>query len=97
MKPLSTGSEMNEARNPMRSRPAARPRSPVTTASAAVICTNSSDPPCAKSPTMPTDSAAVADIEATTRWRDEPSSVYRTRAGTAAYSPTTGGTPAIVA
>jgi hypothetical protein len=39
--------------------------------------------------------AAVADIGDTTRWRELPSSAYSARAGTAAYRPTTGGTPAM--
>ena len=46
---------------------------------------------------MLADSAAVADIVATTMCRDDPSSAYSSSAGTAAYSPTTGGTPAMVA
>ena len=43
------------------------------------------------------DNAAVADIVATTTTRDVPKTAYSTSAGIAAYRPTTGGTPAIVA
>ena len=51
----------------------------------------------AVSATAPADRAADADIGETTRCRELPSTAYSTSAGTAAYSPTTGGTPAIVA
>jgi hypothetical protein len=84
MKPFITGSEMKEARNPNRARPATRARTPVTTARAAVRLTKSDVPLGARSPTMLNDSAADADIEATTRCRDEPNTAYRSNAGTAA-------------
>jgi hypothetical protein len=74
MKPLRTGSEMNEARKPIRASPAPMPTRPVTTASAAVSATYRSLPPSARSPTMPADSAAVADMDATTRCREDPTS-----------------------
>ena len=45
MNPLSTGSEMNEARNPSRSSPAAMATSPVASARAAVSTTASLSPP----------------------------------------------------
>ena len=45
MNPLSTGSEMNEARNPSRSSPAAMATSPVASARAVVSTTASLSPP----------------------------------------------------
>jgi len=72
MKPLSTGSEMNEARNPSRARPAARQRRPVTSATAVVRVTNSASSPLAKTPTTLADRAAVADMGPTIRWRELP-------------------------
>ena len=61
MNPLSTGSEMNDARKPSRSRPAAIATRPVASASAVVNPTTSPgfDDTVA---TTPIDSAAVADI-----------------------------------
>jgi hypothetical protein len=97
MKPLSTGSEMNEAMKPSRSRPARTQSPPTTIASAAVVVAKSAPPPCAMSPTTLAERAAVPDMVATTRCREEPSSGYNSSAGTAAYRPTTGDTPAIVA
>jgi hypothetical protein len=47
--------------------------------------------------TTPIDRAAVADMGETTRWREDPITAYRMSADTAAYRPTTGGTPAMVA
>ena len=44
-----------------------------------------------------TAGAAVADIGETTRCRELPSTAYSSSACTAAYNPTTGSTPAIVA
>ncbi len=73
------------------------PRIPVTIASPAVIAMKSSPPAVAYIPTMLADNAAVADIVATTTTRDVPKTAYSTSAGIAAYRPTTGGTPAIVA
>jgi hypothetical protein len=87
MKPLRTGSEMKLARNPSRSTPAISATAPVTIASAAVR------PKCGA--TAAADRAAVADIGPTIRCRELPSSAYSSRAGGAAYKPTTGDTPAI--
>jgi hypothetical protein len=84
MKPFSTGSEMKLARKPIFARPAASASSPVTIASAVVSATNSGAPGVASSATMLADSAAVADIVATTRIRDEPKTAYRMSAGIAA-------------
>lgn len=95
MNPLCTGSEMNAARKPSRISPAASATSPVATASPAVRTTTSLSGPTVA--TTPAERAAVADMGRTTRCRDEPTTAYSTRAGTAAYSPTTGGTPAMVA
>ena len=97
MKPLSTGSEMKLARNPRRSSPAARARIPVVTARAAVWATNPAVPWVATSATAAADRAAVADIGPTTRCRELPKAAYRSSAPGAAYSPTTGDTPAIEA
>lgn len=71
MKPLRTGSEMNAARKPRRSRPATIATIPVARASATVSVTGSPSLP-ATLATMPAESAAVADIGATTSWRDVP-------------------------
>jgi hypothetical protein len=51
----------------------------------------------ANPPTTPAERAAVADIGPTTRCRELPSKGYKSSAGIAAYSPTTGDTPAIEA
>ena len=71
MNPLSTGSEMNDARKPSRSSPAPIATRPVASASAVVSPTTSSgfDDTVA---TTPIDSAAVADIGETTSWREVP-------------------------
>ena len=74
MKPLSTGSEMKLARKPRRKSPAASAAIPVTIASAAVNVTYSGLPWVATSATAAADSAAVADIGPTIRWRELPSS-----------------------
>ena len=74
MNPFSTGSEMKLARNPSRSRPAPSATRPVTTASVAVIVTNAGWPCVATLATAAADSAAVADIGPTIRWRELPSS-----------------------
>jgi hypothetical protein len=74
MKPLSTGSEMKPARKPRRSSPAASAAIPVVSASAAVSVTYSGLPWVARSATAAADSAAVADIGPTTRWRELPNS-----------------------
>jgi hypothetical protein len=71
MKPFSTGSEMKFARKPSRRRPATSAARPVAIASAAVNATKSS-PGEITSPTAPAESAAVADIGPTTRWRELP-------------------------
>jgi hypothetical protein len=97
MSPFRTGAEMNPARKPSRSSPAAMPMTPVTIARAAVSATNRASPGGANVAIVAADSTAVADIGPTTRWRELPSTAYSTSAGTAAYKPTTGGTPAIVA
>ena len=73
MKPLITGSEMKLARKPSRSRPAISAASPVAIASAAVIATNRRRPPATSDATVAAESAAVADIGPTTRWRELPS------------------------
>src|SRR3982751_6155630 len=95
--PFNTGSEINAARNPSRASPAATPMAPVTSAGAVVSAAYRSLPAATKVPTMPAGSAALADIGPTTRWRELPTAAYSTSAGTAAYRPTTGGTPAMVA
>ena len=58
---------------------------------------NSSEPPAARSPTAAAESAAVAAIGPTTSCRELPKAAYRRSAPGAAYRPTTGETPAIVA
>ena len=73
MNPFKTGSEMKPARNPSRSRPAPSARIPVVTASAAVVAAKPDWPCATSSPTVAADSAAVADIGPTTRWRELPS------------------------
>ena len=72
MKPLSTGPEMNDARNPSRASPAARAISPATSASPAESWVKSAPVRAAMSPTAAADSAAVAAIGPTTRCLDEP-------------------------
>ena len=72
MKPLSTGSEMKLARNPSRSNPAPAANRPVMIASTPVKASTSSGPPVVRSATAAADSAAVADIGPTTRWRELP-------------------------
>jgi hypothetical protein len=72
MNPFNTGSEMNDAMNPSRSRPASRPRIPVTMASAAVKATYRVESPPANGATLAADRAAVADIGPTTRCRELP-------------------------
>ena len=72
MKPFNTGSEMNEAMKPSRSRPASRPAIPVTTARAAVSATYNAESPPANGATVAADRAAVADIGPTTRCRELP-------------------------
>jgi hypothetical protein len=57
----------------------------------------SSEAPAARSPTAAADRAAVAAIGPVTRWRELPKAAYRRSAPGAAYRPTTGETPAIVA
>ena len=84
MNPLSTGSEMKPARKPSRHRPATSAAIPVTIARAAVRVTNAGWPCVAKSATAAADSAAVADIGPTIRWRELPKIAYRTSAGGAA-------------
>ena len=73
MKPLSTGSEMKEARKPSRSRPASTAAAPTHSASAIVSCVNASVFALASSPTVAADSAAVAAIGPVTRCRELPS------------------------
>ena len=65
---------MKLARNPSRSSPAPRATSPVATASVAVRVMNSDWPWVATLATAAADSAAVADIGPTIRWRELPSS-----------------------
>ena len=72
MKPLSTGSEMKLARNPRRSSPAPSASTPVIRASTPVNASTSSGPPVVRSATAAADSAAVADIGPTMRWRELP-------------------------
>ena len=72
MKPLITGSEMKLARNPSRRMPARSAAMPVAIASAAVIATNSSPLGATRSATVAAESAAVADIGPTMRWRELP-------------------------
>ena len=50
-----------------------------------------------RSPTAAAESAAVAAIGPMTRWRELPNAAYRRSAAGAAYRPTTGETPAMVA
>jgi hypothetical protein len=97
MKPLSTGSEMKLARKPSRSSPAPRASSPVVRARATVWAAKPVLPWVATSATAAADRAAVADIGPTTRCRELPKAAYRSSAPGAAYSPTTGDTPAIEA
>nr|WP_246313339.1 hypothetical protein [Janibacter alkaliphilus] len=76
---MSTGVETKAARKPSRSSPATIPTAPVSRASSTVTRSTSAGsvpppgmpPRCA--PTMLAESAAVADIGATTRWRELPS------------------------
>ena len=84
MKPFSTGSEMKLATKPRRSRPAATPTMPVVMASAAVIVTKASSLGLTTSATAAAESAAVADIGPTMRWRDEPKTAYSSSAPGAA-------------
>ena len=72
MNPLSTGSEMKLARNPSRTSPAASASNPVIRASTPVNASTSSGPPVVRSATAAADSAAVADIGPTMRWRELP-------------------------
>ncbi|KZM37269.1 hypothetical protein OJAG_00160 [Oerskovia enterophila] len=72
MKPLSTGSEMNEARKPRRAMPATRHSTPVTSATAVVSATNVASSPGRNAATTLADSAAVADMGPTIRWRELP-------------------------
>jgi hypothetical protein len=95
MKPLSTGSEMKLARKPRRSRPAPTASSPVVMARAVVWARKPELPWVATSATAAADSAAVADIGPTTRCRELPKAAYSSSAPGAAYSPTTGDTPAM--
>src|ERR1044072_4531308 len=97
MNPLSTGPEMNDAMNPSRSNPASSPNRPVMIASAVVSARYTAGSAPASGATAAADSAAVADIGPTTRCRELPAAAYSTSDGIAAYRPTTGGTPAIVA
>ena len=62
-----------------------------------VIARKASEPPAARSPTAAADSAAVAAIGPVTRCFELPNAAYRSSAPGAAYRPTTGETPAIVA
>ena len=73
MNPFSTGSEMKVDRKPRRKSPVMSATTPVTTASAAVSVTYRAASPPAKRPTVPAESAAVADIGATMRCRELPS------------------------
>lgn len=72
MNPLSTGSEMKEATKPSRIKPASRPTRPVAiarTADSAMYLPPSAP---ASGVTIAADSAAVADIGPTTRYRELP-------------------------
>ena len=76
MKPLSTGSEMKPARKPRRRQPGDERddpgrRAPAPTVSATNVGRRAG---VAKSATAAADSAAVADIGPTTRWRELPNS-----------------------
>ena len=84
MNPFSTGSEMKLATKPSRSRPATTPMTPVVMASAAVIVTKASSLGLTTSATAAAESAAVADIGPTMRWRDEPKTAYSSSAPGAA-------------
>jgi hypothetical protein len=67
----------------------------VVIASPAVSAANRPSPTGTSEATVAADSAAVAAIGPTTSWRELPSAAYRISAPGAAYSPTTGETPAI--
>ena len=97
MKPLSTGSEMKLAMKPSRSRPAITAMTPAVIASAVVNVTNSLEPAVANWATAAAESAAVADMGPVTRCRELPKTAYRISAPGAAYRPTTGGAPAMLA
>jgi hypothetical protein len=97
MKPLRTGSEMKLARKPRRRSPATRARNPVVMARAVVWARNPALLGVATSATAAADRAAVADIGPVTRCRELPKAAYSSSAPGAAYSPTTGDTPAIEA
>lgn len=97
MKPFSTGSEMKLAKKPSRNRPAASASTPVVSASAAVNAAKFSGPPVVRSATAAADRAAVAAMGPVTRCLELPNAAYKTSAGGAAYNPTTGETPAMVA
>lgn len=73
MKPLSTGSEITAARNPSRSVPASRATMPTASESPVVNARNVVGLS-VRPPTTPAESAAVADIGATIRWRELPNS-----------------------
>ena len=73
-KPLSTGSEISDARKPSRSRPATSAAAPMHSASTIVIWVKASLFALTTSPTVAADSAAVAAIGPVTRWRELPSS-----------------------
>jgi hypothetical protein len=73
MKPLITGSEMNDARKPSRSSPPISAARPVAIASPAVIATNFESPTGTIDATVAALSAAVADIGPAIRWRELPS------------------------
>jgi len=74
MKPLSTGSEMKLAKKPRRRSPASSAATPVVIASAAVKAAKSWLAGATRSATVAAESAAVADIGPTTRWRELPNS-----------------------
>jgi hypothetical protein len=83
MKPLSTGSEMNDATNPSRSSAASTPASPVQIARAALSATYRPLSPRASGMMIAADNTAVADMGPTIRWRELSSSAYKINAGAA--------------
>jgi hypothetical protein len=72
MNPFITGSEMKLARKPRRSSPATSAAIPTVSAIVIVSWTKRSSSWPARSPTAAADSAAVAAIGPTTRWRELP-------------------------
>ncbi len=72
MNPFSTGSEMNDAKNPKRSSPNRSAATPVQSANAVVSAAKPAASSVTKSATIAADNAAVADIGPVTRCRELP-------------------------